>query len=268
MDTARLPPFNGAGELRVVGTDMMLLDGNEHDAAGSRRRAGPQRVILILANSGSISASLVDAVGREFPSIRVEQVETIAAACAAFSHPVALLLIDVALLRKAEAAAAELVRRHPHALTAVIEPYDKVLVTSLSDVASSPLIRSVLPMDLRLDVWLSIIRLLLCGGEYFPPGLILQAKARDQKSALYADNGAALTGAANMAELTTRESQILGMVSHGLQNKLIAAECGLSEHTVKIHLHHIIRKLGVHNRTEAAARFRSHHESSRAMNEN
>lgn len=245
----------------MMGMDMMLLDGNEYDAAGARRRTGVQRVILILASSGSISASLIDAVGREFPWTRVEQVETIDTACAVFSHPVALILVDIALLRKAEAASAKLQGMHPHALTAVIEPYDKVLVTSLNDVARSPLIRSVLPMDLRLDVWLSIIRLLLCGGEYFPPGLILQAKAHDQKPALHAGNGSAPAQAVNMAELTTRESQILGMVSHGLQNKLIAAECGLSEHTVKIHLHHIIRKLGVHNRTEAAARFRGLHDS-------
>ena len=157
---------------------------------------------------------------------------------------------------------------HPHALTAVIEPYDRVLVTSISDVIRSPLIRSVLPMDLRLDVWLSIVRLLLCGAEYLPPALIHEAKLRDQKAQAYSDNGTAKTANVNMASLTTRESQILGMVSHGLQNKLIAAECGLSEHTVKIHLHHIIRKLGVHNRTEAAARFRNLHDGSRAMNEN
>lgn len=250
-----------------MGMDMMLLDGNEHDAAGASRRTGPQRIILVLASSGSISSSLLDAVGREFPWIRVEQVETIAAACAAFSHPVALILVDIALARNAEAASAELLRLHPHALTAVIEPYDKVLVTSLSDITESPLIRSVLPMDLRLDVWLSIIRLLLCGGEYFPPGLIRQAKNRNPKAA-HSNNGAATPRMVNLAELTTRESQILGMVSHGLQNKLIAAECGLSEHTVKIHLHHIIRKLGVHNRTEAAARFRNLHDSGRAMNEN
>ncbi|WP_323131382.1 response regulator transcription factor [Sinorhizobium medicae] len=47
------------------------------------------------------------------------------------------------------------------------------------------------------------------------------------------------------------------MVSRGLQNKIIAAEIRLSENTVKIHLHNIITKLGAHNRTEAAARFRS-----------
>jgi DNA-binding NarL/FixJ family response regulator len=241
-------------------TDMMLLDGNEHDAASARRHLEPQRVILILTNSGSVSKSLINAIEREFPLIRVEQVDAVDAACSAFAHPVGLILVDVTLTRKAEAASAELLRIHPHALTAVIEPYDKVLVTSLSDVVASPLIRSVLPMDLRLDVWLSIVRLLLCGGEYLPPGLILQAKIRHHH-VTYTNDGIAQGQPVNMAKLTTRESQILGMVSHGLQNKLIAAECGLSEHTVKIHLHHIIRKLGVHNRTEAAARFLGLHKS-------
>ncbi len=250
-----------------MGLDMMLLDGNEYDAAGARRSLEPSRVILILTNSGSISTSLIDAVEREFPWTRVEQVDAVDTACAAFAHPVGLILVDISLMRKAEAASAELLRIHPHALTAVIEPYDKVLVTSLDDVVASSLVRSVLPMDLRLDVWLSIVRLLLCGGEYLPPGLILRGKIRSQNSS-HTHNGVMRRPAANMAELTTRESQILGMVSHGLQNKLIAAECGLSEHTVKIHLHHIIRKLGVHNRTEAAARFRSLHDSGAAMNEN
>ena len=55
-----------------------------------------------------------------------------------------------------------------------------------------------------------------------------------------------------------RELQILAMVARGLQNKLIAAALGLSEHTVKIHLHNIITKLGVHNRTEAVALYFEH----------
>jgi DNA-binding NarL/FixJ family response regulator len=47
----------------------------------------------------------------------------------------------------------------------------------------------------------------------------------------------------------------LELVARGTPNKLIATEFGLSEHTVKIHMHNIIRKLRVHNRTEAAAFF-------------
>jgi DNA-binding NarL/FixJ family response regulator len=56
-------------------------------------------------------------------------------------------------------------------------------------------------------------------------------------------------------ELTSRELEVLGMVARGCQNKIIAADLGLSEHTVKIHLHNIISKLAVHNRTEAAAMY-------------
>jgi DNA-binding NarL/FixJ family response regulator len=46
-------------------------------------------------------------------------------------------------------------------------------------------------------------------------------------------------------------------MSDGLQNKIIAVKMELSEHTVKVHVHNIIRKLKVHNRTQAAAVFRS-----------
>nr|WP_281352896.1 helix-turn-helix transcriptional regulator [Mesorhizobium camelthorni] len=59
--------------------------------------------------------------------------------------------------------------------------------------------------------------------------------------------------AGSATDLTPREHQVMQQLSKGLQNKIIAANLGVSEHTVKIHLHHIIRKLGATNRTGAAA---------------
>src|SRR4051794_2081735 len=44
--------------------------------------------------------------------------------------------------------------------------------------------------------------------------------------------------------LSTRERQILALVSSGLMNKQIAAELGLAEITVKIHRGHIMKKMG------------------------
>jgi FixJ family two-component response regulator len=44
--------------------------------------------------------------------------------------------------------------------------------------------------------------------------------------------------------LTSRERQILTLVSSGLMNKQIAAEVGLAEITVKIHRGHIMKKMG------------------------
>lgn len=52
--------------------------------------------------------------------------------------------------------------------------------------------------------------------------------------------------------LSTRETEILKRVAAGRLNKEIARELWLSEHTVKYHLTHIYRKIGVRGRTEAA----------------
>ena len=43
------------------------------------------------------------------------------------------------------------------------------------------------------------------------------------------------------------------MMARGAKNKGIAADLGLSEHTVKIHVGNIMRKLRARNRTEAVA---------------
>ena len=51
--------------------------------------------------------------------------------------------------------------------------------------------------------------------------------------------------------LTRRELSVLRLVAHGLGNKEIASELGISTHTVKYHLASLLSKLGVHSRTEA-----------------
>ena len=44
--------------------------------------------------------------------------------------------------------------------------------------------------------------------------------------------------------LSTREREVLALVSSGLMNKQVAAELGLAEITVKIHRGHIMKKMG------------------------
>ena len=51
--------------------------------------------------------------------------------------------------------------------------------------------------------------------------------------------------------LTRRELSVLRLVAHGLGNKEIASELGISTHTVKYYLASVLAKLGVHSRTEA-----------------
>ena len=52
--------------------------------------------------------------------------------------------------------------------------------------------------------------------------------------------------------LTARERQITRVLSEGATNKEIGRRLRLAEGTVKVHLHHIYRKLGIANRTELA----------------
>lgn len=55
------------------------------------------------------------------------------------------------------------------------------------------------------------------------------------------------------SRLTPREQQVLELVAQGLSNAGIAAALVISEKTAGHHVSHILTKLGVHNRTEAAA---------------
>jgi DNA-binding NarL/FixJ family response regulator len=59
--------------------------------------------------------------------------------------------------------------------------------------------------------------------------------------------------AAGTAALTRRELEILGLIGRGLSNKEIAAALHIELATVKNHVHHILEKLNVQGRTEAAA---------------
>lgn len=56
-----------------------------------------------------------------------------------------------------------------------------------------------------------------------------------------------------MAEelLSTRQSEVLHLVAHGLTNPEIAVRLGVSESTVKTHLDLVFVKLGVHDRAAA-----------------
>ena len=50
--------------------------------------------------------------------------------------------------------------------------------------------------------------------------------------------------------LSGRERAVAALVQRGLRNKAIANELGLTEGTVKVHLHKVFEKLGVRSRTE------------------
>lgn len=58
--------------------------------------------------------------------------------------------------------------------------------------------------------------------------------------------------------LSARECEVLALIVKGCSNREIAGELGITRNTVKNHLRSILAKLGVRNRTQAAAYAVSH----------
>ena len=60
------------------------------------------------------------------------------------------------------------------------------------------------------------------------------------------------TEAAGIALLSAREREVLSLIARGDSNKVIARSLEIAETTVKIHVQHILRKLQLSSRVQAA----------------
>jgi DNA-binding NarL/FixJ family response regulator len=96
-------------------------------------------------------------------------------------------------------------------------------------------VRAYLTKDVQHDELTRTIRTVYAGKTYFPPSI-----------------AASLAAQLPQPDLSPRELEVLKLVVEGLTNKQITYSLGIAEHTVKNHLKHILEKLGVNDRTQAA----------------
>jgi DNA-binding NarL/FixJ family response regulator len=100
------------------------------------------------------------------------------------------------------------------------------------------------PKSSSNEVMLSALRLVLAGGRYLPPEVLAEpgtARAA-AKPALPRET----------LGLSPRQLDVLCLIAEGKPNKIICAELGLAERTVKAHVTEVLRALGVSSRTQAA----------------
>jgi DNA-binding NarL/FixJ family response regulator len=94
--------------------------------------------------------------------------------------------------------------------------------------------------------WPTILRFLVDAPDF----LAVVAQANDAATA--ARQGIKLSGAPPPELLSPREREVHDLLSRGLTNREIAQKLFISEVTVKVHVRHILEKLGVRRRTQAA----------------
>lgn len=110
-----------------------------------------------------------------------------------------------------------------------------------------------IPTTSSMGVATAVLHLVAAGGTYVPPAL----QGTPPKTLMNPSCGVSKT--TRVAGLTPRESEVLELLERGMANKIIAYRLSLSQSMVKAHVHNILSKLKVNNRTEAAVTAHSLH---------
>ena len=114
--------------------------------------------------------------------------------------------------------------------------------------------RAFLPSTTPGPLLVAILHLVIAGGTYAPPTLVLDipSAGRRTKKTAEAKAGREEVIAEHFPSLTPRQRHVLGMLSQGMSNRDIAASLSMCENTVKAHVKQVMRKLQADNRTQAA----------------
>jgi DNA-binding NarL/FixJ family response regulator len=96
--------------------------------------------------------------------------------------------------------------------------------------------------QVRGPALISAVRTVAAGGALFDAMPVGVSRPR----------GPEAVGGDRMALLTDQERTVLGLIGEGLTNRQIGARMGLAEKTVKNYTSHLLSKLGLERRTQAA----------------
>ena len=156
-----------------------------------------------------------------------------------------LILMDIRMPDMDGLAATKRIKElYPHISIIMVTMYDNpdYLLEAISAGAAGYLLKDVTRQEL-----LQTIRTVVDGGSFLNQELMTRSLQQ-----LAARKSAPPKAEPSFEKLTSREIDVLRVLAQGHSNKEIAAELFVSVATVKTHVEHIIQKLQVSDRTQAA----------------
>ncbi len=134
--------------------------------------------------------------------------------------------------------------RSPRCRLVVLANYadSKNLATAASSGADGYMLKTVPPNEMT-----AALNEILRGVRWIQPDLTQQLYADFARGAVSVD-----AAAIDTVDLTPRQLEVLRLVAQGLRNAEIADKLTISEQTVKTHVAHLLEKLGVSSRLQAA----------------
>lgn len=219
------------------------------------------RILFYCAAGGAVVQGLARMIEAQIPRSRVELVED--PLLETDRHDVALVLLYGLKGQQSTDTIMLYQQTFPQAALGLVVESIGEEITLYGNLFDDRLVQGVLPLNFELDVWLAAVSVLLSGGEFYPFARRRQSDHQPRASvtgALPSPSQSGMPGQGKsepdvVSKLTPREREILRLISQGFQNKIIADRLQLSEHTVKVHVHNLIAKLRVTNRTQAAIAF-------------
>lgn len=268
--TTQDPP--ASGHLEVVREVGMSSVGREGAGAAESSQPGATahqtEAIVYVGPRQAFSDHLIRDVRLEFPEFAFVSRDTIEQLIRFHEadNSTRLVIVEASIWPSFREASEELAEMFAEAVICMCFTSQRQLASCLDEVLRGGIVRGFLPMNLRLDIWLSAIRVMVNGGDYCSPDMVSRllelntgrAKEAADRRHSQSERTRQPTGVTKLSMLTPREMQVLQLVVEGLQNKNVAERLSLSEHTVKLHMHHIMSKLGAANRTEASGIFLKH----------
>ncbi|MBY4675938.1 response regulator transcription factor [Marinobacterium arenosum] len=198
--------------------------------------------IIIADDHPLFRAALKQAVAQALPGVETVEADTLAAVQEAVeNNPDAdLVLLDIHMPGTNGFSGLVFLRGQNPGMPVVVVSGSEAshVMKRAIDYGASGFIPKSAPLETISEAILAVLE----GEEWLPQEIAENLDEVSEEDQQFAEA---------LASLTPQQFRVLTMLTEGLLNKQIAYELNVSEATIKAHVTAILRKLGVHSRTQA-----------------